>query len=120
VDAFGGGQQGWTGTAALYALLCVIPLMITGWFSKERNVAKKKTGEERIPFIQILKVLFTNKYFILALVLYLLWYLRQTENAIRVYYATYIFDNPDVMSLLSMSALLPMIIGLFFAPKIAE
>src|SRR5699024_3338944 len=47
VDAFGGGQQGWTVTAALYALLCVIPLMITGWFSKERNVAKKNTGEER-------------------------------------------------------------------------
>src|SRR5699024_746106 len=120
VDAFGGGQQGWTGTAALYALLCAIPLMITGWFSKERNVAKAKSEEKRIPFVKILTVLFTNKHFILALILYLLWYLRQTENGIRVYYATYIFDNADVMALLSMSALLPMVIGLLFAPKIAE
>src|SRR5699024_5608648 len=114
VDAFGGGQQGWTGTAALYTLLCAVPLMITGWFTKERNVAKAKNEGQKTSFLLILKVLFTNKHFILALILYLLWYLRQTENGIRVYYATYIFDNADVMSFLSMAALLPMVIGLFF------
>lgn len=120
VDAFGGGQQGWTGTALLYALLCAIPLMLTGWFSKERNIATLNSDEKRIPFGKIIKVLFTNKHFILALILYLLWYLRQTENGIRVYYAMYIFDNADVMAFLSMAALLPMVIGLLFAPKIAE
>ncbi|GAB3059022.1 MFS transporter [Virgibacillus ainsalahensis] len=119
VDGFGGGQQGWTITAAIYGLLCALPLMATGWFTKERNVAKKVNENQKTSFVPILKVLFTDKYFILALVLYLLWYLRQTENGIRVFYATYIFDNPDVMGLLSMAALLPMIIGLFFAPKIA-
>lgn len=119
VDASGGGQQGWTITAALYALLCAVPLMITGWFTRERNVAKKKNEDQKTSFWPILKVLFSDKYFILALILYLLWYLRQTENGIRIYYATYIFDNPDVMGLISMAALLPMVIGLFFAPKIA-
>jgi len=119
VDAFGGGQKGWTFTAALYALLCALPLMATGWFTKERNVAEKKDKNQKTSFGPILKALFTNKYFILTLILYLLWYLRQTENGIRVFYATYIFDNANVMGLLSMAALLPMIIGLFFAPKIA-
>ncbi|MBP1969318.1 GPH family glycoside/pentoside/hexuronide:cation symporter [Virgibacillus natechei] len=117
VDAFGGGQQGWTFVAALYALLCAIPLMATGWFVKERNVAEKKNKEEKTAFLPIVKVLITNKYFILTFVLYLLWYLRQTENGIRVYYATYVLDNPDLMGVLSVAALLPMIIGLFFAPK---
>ncbi|WP_425441466.1 MFS transporter [Salinibacillus kushneri] len=119
VDAFGGGQKGWTATSAIYALLCAVPLMITGWYVKERNIAKKKYEGQKTSFGPILKVLFTDKYFILALVLYLLWYLRQTENGIRVYYATYIFGNEDVMGLLSMAALLPMVIGLFLAPKLA-
>jgi len=119
VDAFGGGQQGWTYTAMLYGLLCTLPLMATGWFVKERNVAEKVNKSQKGSFGPILRALFTNRYFILTLILYLLWYLRQTENGIRVYYATYIFDNANVMGLLSMAALLPMIIGLFFAPRLA-
>lgn len=118
VDAFGGGQQGWTWTAAIYGLLCAVPLMITGWFVKERNVAEKKDKEQKTSFVPIMKVLFSNKYFILAIVLYLLWYLRQTETGARIYYATYIFDNPNVMGILSTASLLPLIIGLFFAPQI--
>lgn len=119
VDAFGGGQRGWTFTALLYALLCAVPLMTTGWFVKERNIAERQDEKQKTAFIPILKALFTNKYFLLTLVLYLLWYLRQTENGIRVYYATYVFENANVMGLLSIAALLPMILGLFFAPKIA-
>lgn len=119
VSAFGGGQQGWTWTSIIYALLCAVPLMITGWFTKERNVAKVKNKEQKVSFIVVVKALFTNKYFILALVLYLLWYLRQTENGIRVYYATYVFEDANVMALMSLAALLPMILGLLFAPKIA-
>ncbi|MFC3038693.1 MFS transporter [Virgibacillus xinjiangensis] len=119
VDGFGGGQQGWTITAAIYGLLCALPLMATGWFVKERNIAEKKNDQHKASFTIIMKVLFKDKYFILTLVLYLLWYLRQTENGVRVYYATYVFDEPNVMALLSTAALLPMIIGLLFAPKIA-
>ncbi|MBP2078026.1 MFS transporter [Oceanobacillus polygoni] len=118
VGAFGDGQQGWTWTAAIFAVLCAVPLMITGWFVKERNVAKRKNKEQKTSFIPTLKVLFTNKYFILAIVLYLLWYLRQTETGARIYYATYVFDNPNVMGILSTASLLPLIIGLFFAPQI--
>ncbi|MBA4602031.1 MFS transporter [Thermoactinomyces mirandus] len=117
VDAFGGGQQGWTYTAAIYAVLCAVPLMITGRFVKERNVAKKKKGRQT-SFLPTMKVLFTNRYFILTLVLYMLWYLRQTETGIRIYYASYIFDNPNVMGILSMAGLIPLLAGLFFAPYI--
>lgn len=123
VSGFGGGQQGWTSTAILYGLLCGIPLMITGWFVKERNVANRTDdggAKKRVPFFLIMKVLLTNKYFIITIILYLLWYLRQTDNAMRIYYATYIFDNADIMALLSLATTLPAIIGLMFAPKIVE
>ena len=39
---FGEHQQGWTYTSAIYGLLCAVPLMITGYFVKERNVANKQ------------------------------------------------------------------------------
>lgn len=118
VTSFGGGQKGWTFVALLYGLLCAIPLMITGFFVKERNVATKQTSEQRIPFIKIMRALLSNKYFNITLILYFLWYLRQTENASRIYYATYIFKDADLMGILSAAALVPMIIGLLFAPYI--
>ena len=39
---FGENQQGWTYTSAIYGLLCAVPVMITGYFVKERNVANKQ------------------------------------------------------------------------------
>ncbi|MFD1065714.1 MFS transporter [Oceanobacillus locisalsi] len=123
VSGFGGGQQGWTITTIIYALLCAVPLMITGWFVKERNIAKRKTEEnttQRVPFFLIMKVLLTNKYFIITIILYLLWYLRQTDNGIRVYYATYVFNNADVMAILSLATTVPTIIGLMYAPKFVK
>ncbi|MDT0711322.1 MFS transporter [Mammaliicoccus sciuri] len=124
VTSFGENQQGWTYTALIYGFLCAVPLMITGYFVKERNVAKKQytsNGKaKRIPFTLILKSLLTEKYFIITIILYLLWYLRQTDNGMRVYYATYIFDNANVMAILSVATLLPTILGLLIAPKFAE
>ncbi|KRG11244.1 MFS transporter [Staphylococcus sp. NAM3COL9] len=136
VSGFGDNQQGWTYTAMIYAALCAIPLMITGYFVKERNVAtkqyketskntndntnKEKNKNKRIPFTLILKVLITEKYFVIAIVLYLLWYLRQTDNSMRIYYATYIFKEPNIMAILSIATLVPTILGLLFAAKFAE
>lgn len=119
VSGFGGGQQGWSYTAILYALLCALPLMAAGWFVKERNVAKKTDNTQSTSFITIVKTLLSNKYFLIVLSLYVLWYLRQTGNGIRIYYATYVFGNPDAMAIMSVAALLPMILGLMFASKIA-
>lgn len=121
---FGDHQQGWTYTAAIYGLLCAIPLMITGYFVKERNVAHKQYHDvkekKRIPFSLIIKSLITEKYFLITIVLYLLWYLRQTDNGMRIYYATYIFHNANIMAILSISTLLPTILGLLIAPKFSE
>lgn len=121
---FGENQQGWTYTSAIYGLLCAVPLMITGYFVKERNVANKQYKDvkekKRIPFILIIKSLITEKYFLITIVLYLLWYLRQTDNGMRIYYATYIFHDPNIMAILSISTLLPTILGLLIAPKFSE
>src|SRR5690606_15940260 len=119
VGMFGGGQQGWTWTSLLYALLCAVVLVLTGVLAKEGKVSNARLAEQKVSFIAVFKALFTNRYFILALILYLLWYLRQTENGIRVYYATYIFDDANVMAPMSLAALVPMILGLLIAPKLA-
>ena len=38
----------------------------------------------------------------------------------RIYYATYIFHDPNIMAILSISTLLPTILGLLIAPKFSE
>lgn len=118
VDTLGGGQRGWTFTAAIFAVICLIPLMITGWFVKERNIAKKENENQNTSFGFTLKVLFSNKYFILAVLLYLFMYLKQTRTAVQIYYTSYIFENPSLMGILSIATLLPTMIGLLFAPQI--
>src|SRR5699024_530955 len=130
VSGFGGGQQGWTFTAMIYGAICAVPLMITGYFVKERNVATKnyehtdkngvKKTKNHIPFTLILKSLMTEKYFLITIGLYLLWYLRQTDNSMRIYYATYIIDNANIIAILCISTLLPTILGLLIAPRFAE
>src|SRR5699024_4829029 len=42
VTSFSENQQGWTYTALIYGFLCAVPLRITGYLVKERNVAKKQ------------------------------------------------------------------------------
>lgn len=118
VNNFGGGQKGWTLTALIAALLCALPLMTTGWFVKERNIAEKVDEGQKTSFGSTFKVLFKSKYFILAILLYVFIYLAMTGNGVQVYYVTYIFDNPNLMGALSLSSMLPSILALIFAPKI--
>lgn len=117
VNAFGGGQQGWTRTAILYGVLGTIFLMFTGYFVKERNVATKK-DENRIPFKRVFSALLTSKYFYLVFGVYLLMYMRQTSSAAGVYYATYILGNENLLGLMSAAQMLPLVLGLLFASKI--
>ncbi|MCM3671010.1 glycoside-pentoside-hexuronide (GPH):cation symporter [Mesobacillus maritimus] len=118
VSNFGGGQRGWTLTALIAAFLCALPLMTTGWFVKERNIAEKIDKSQKTSFGPTFKALLKNKYFIFAIFLYVLIYLSMTGNGVQVYYVTYIFDNPNLMGPLSMASMLPSIAALIFAPKI--
>ena len=120
VESFGGGQKGWTTISLIYAFLSMIPLMITGWYVKERNVAKLVEDDKKVKLGPTLKALLTNKYFIIVLFIYLFTYLSQTSNSVQIYYVNYIFGDSKLMGLISMASMLPMIIGLMFASSIVS
>lgn len=117
VEKFGDGQTGWTRVALLYGILCAIPLMITGFFVKEKNVAKK-TKTSSVSFKEAFGALLKNKYFLLMFALYLLMYMRMTSGAVGVYYVTYILNNPNYLGLLSLAQMGPSLIGLIFVATI--
>lgn len=119
VQGFGGGQTGWGRTSILYAILCAIPLMITGYFVKERNVAKQVDGStNRIPLKKIFGALFKNKYFYLIFGFYFLIYVRMSAAGSAVYYATYVLGDANYMTLLSFASMLPSLIVLLFYSKV--
>ncbi|MEH7097964.1 MFS transporter [Neobacillus vireti] len=118
VHDFGSGQRGWTITAAIYSIVCAIPLMITGWFIKERNVSDNAGHAQNISLWLTIKVLFSNKYFLIAIIMFLLMYLAQTRTSVQIYYVTYIFKRPDLMGVIALAGMLPIIIGLMFASQI--
>ncbi len=129
VDAFGGGQTGWRTVSIIYTIIAFVGLIIPFFCVHElpeselmeevpragmNQMEEKKTG-----FFTSIKLLLTNKYFVLILLVYFFNYLLSGVNSgVMVFYATYVLKNTTVMGLLSMASMLPMIIFMPFMAKI--
>lgn len=61
VTLFGENQQGWTYTALVYAFLCAVPLMITGYFVKER-ILQQSSIRQKVKQNAYLLHLYSNHY----------------------------------------------------------
>lgn len=130
VDKFGGGQAGWRGVSIIYAVICLVGLLVPVILIRElpENEAAVDTGlknqdktKKKLSFIQTFCVLFQNRYFILILVWYLFTYLANGLNqGLGIYYATYNLENAGLLGPLSMVNMLPMAVILPFVPKICE
>src|SRR5699024_1927901 len=92
--------------------------MTTGLAVKERNVSKNIHDDQKAPFVQVFKLLFTNKYFLVALLTYIFLYLRLITVSAQIFYATYILNDASLMGLLSIVYTGAGVIGLLFAPKL--
>jgi len=122
VSAFGGGTAGWRMTALVYAVVMLVTCGITVFGVKELpeselySEGKEKT-EDNESFWKTLLFLFTNKYFLLILGIYIASQaMNSIAQAVGIYYVTYLFNNPDLYGLFSMAGMFPMIIGLFLTP----
>ena len=68
-----------------------------------------------------MKFLFTNKYFLLILGVYLAnQMMNSVSNSVGVFYVTYVLGNYNLFGLFSMAAMLPMILGMFFTPLMVK
>lgn len=124
VDAFGGGTAGWRMTAIVFSLIQVLSSLIVFFCAREiqeeqelSDLAKKT---QKVDFFSTLKIIMTNKYYLLQLLNVILGYIVQgLMGALGVYYCTYVLGNAALLGTISM-AQLAMVIGLIVTPAIVK
>lgn len=124
-NAFGGGTAGWRMVAIIYALLLVLFNMIAVMSVKEvENADEGKTvkkKEEKHSLISNIRLLISNKYYLLILAYYIVYYsLSGISQGIGIYFCTYTLGNAALLGLLSMAGMIPMIIGLVITPALVS
>jgi GPH family glycoside/pentoside/hexuronide:cation symporter len=125
VKSFGGGALGWRNAAILYAGIALVFNTISV-FSVKELPRENREGEslsgpkDEIGILQALKILITNKYFIIVLLTYIFFYLLSGFGGIAIFYMTYILGNPEQLGTFSLMGMVPMAIGLAATPFLVQ
>ncbi|MBO8416533.1 MAG: MFS transporter [Proteobacteria bacterium] len=100
VEYFGDNPLAWTKTFAVFGILAVIAFLLTFFGTKERvrAVADLTGTAVKLPFIDGLKSLFANKYWIMMASVLALFFLYYAINGgSTVYYAQEILGDRDLV-----------------------
>ena len=118
----GGGVDGWRTIAIIYAIIGLIVNTISGLSVKELNeteeVFEEVKKEEKMSFGESVKLLVSNKYYVIICCTYLFTQLYATMISMGIYYMKYILGNEDLFSTFSIWINIPLIIGLLVSPLI--
>ena len=123
VGWFGGGTVGWKYVAVIYAVIGLIVNTVSCLSVKELKELDEEMDEERkeehkISFLQSVKLLFSNKYYVIICCTYLLTQLYSTMVSMGIFYMKYILGNESYFSTFSLFINIPLIIGLIVSPVI--
>ena len=119
----GGGVAGWRTIAIIYAIIGLIVNTISGLSVKELNETEEEVfeevkKEEKMSFGESVKLLVSNKYYVIICCTYLFTQLYATMISMGIYYMKYILGNEDLFSTFSLWINIPLIIGLLVSPLI--
>ena len=116
----GGGVDGWRTIAIIYALIGLAVNTISGLSVKELSETEepKEVQEEKMSFGESIKLLFSNKYYVIICCTYLFTQLYATMISMGIYYMKYILGNEDLFSTFSLWINIPLIAGLLISPII--
>lgn len=125
VGVFGGGAAGWRMVALIYAGILLVSELVLCLVVKELPASElyeeSASDEEKQSFWKNLAYLFTNKYFLMILGIYLgNQLMNSVAQSVGMYYVTYIIGDANVFGLFSMASMLPMVIGLFLTPMFVK
>lgn len=127
VSALGGGMTGWRAVAIIYAVIFLIFNSLASLSCKEvadeteeANTEGKATERKNASFWTMLRYVFTNKYYLILVAIYLLLYINTgLGGSISVYYFTYILGDASLMGVTSLASFV-MIAGLMFNPVLVK
>lgn len=127
VGAFGGGAGGWRMAAVIFAVIALavntISVLAVKELPEEQSAATEngKPSEEKISFADTIKVLLKNKYYLLIVAIYIVYYIMSNlVTGAGVFFAKYYFGNEGMFGLLNLMKMFPVIIALIIAPIIIK
>lgn len=124
VQILGGGAHAWKVVAIVFAIVGVIVNTISV-FSVKELPEEELNGDgvvddeiEKYGLVEAAKLLFSNKYYIMISVTYIV---QQTYSAMLnmgIYYMTYVLLNEDLYAVFSWAINIPLIIALIITPTL--
>lgn len=128
VEWFGGGAAGWRTTAFIFALIALAVNTISCLSVKElppeeSDGQKQAEGEKKadIGLWQSIKILLHNKYYLLIVAIYIVYYIMSNlTTGAGIFFATYFIGDGSVLGTLSMMKMFPVIIALAVSPAIIK
>ena len=89
-NMLGGTQSAWIKVAVVFSLISLLSLLILYKTSKENVQIAEKSEDENVPFVEGIKILFKNKYWVIMLALQFLMNISYSLSASGgTYYAKY-------------------------------
>ncbi len=124
-ETLGGGAAGWRNVAIIYAIIALVVNTISVFSVKELSPEELSEGttasmDEKIPFVESVKLLFKNKYFILIALFYVCMYLQTGIASVGAYWCRYVLGSDAMLGAFSAAQMVPMIVGLVFTPFLVQ
>ena len=112
-NLLGGDQAAWIKVAVVFALIAALALLILYKSSKEVASAQANPeADEDVPFMDGIKMLFQNKYWVIMLFLQFFMNISYSlSSSGGTYYANYILGNDNLVALMGAVGLIPTFLG---------
>lgn len=123
VRALGNGASAWKTVAIIYAVIGLIVNTISVFSIKElpeEELAKDKDQEEKYSLIEAVKLLVSNKYYLMICGTYVCQQIYTAMLNMGIYYMIYILKNEDLYSVFSWAINIPVIIAMCITPMLVE
>ncbi|XME00947.1 MFS transporter [Lachnospiraceae bacterium C1.1] len=116
---FGGDISAWRIVFIIYGIIVTLGLLYSFFFSKEYVTAVADSGNalssEKITFTKAMKLFFSNKYLVLALVMTVLVnFATQVNQCSQTYFYTYTMGDSMLTTSLNLVSILPILAGIVF------
>lgn len=122
IKVLGDNQAAWIKVMSIWAVLAFILLMLCFTQCKETVVIEARKKVSKVPIIKSLKCLFGNKYFWMAMTIWMMQCIIQmVTGTILPYYCKYIFHDDSLFSILLLCEVITTIVcTILFCPKLLK
>lgn len=125
VAMFGGGASGWRTMAIIYALLGLAVNTLSVFSVKELPPEEleeepEELEEEKLSVGESAKILVSNKYYLIILIVFLLTQIFTAMLNMGIYFMKYVLGDADLLKTFAWSINVPLMIGLLITPLVVS